>query len=302
MRLDGAALEEQGRRARPAASAPAGCAGGDVVAWQAPNWHEAVLLYRACWRLGAIAAPIHHQAGAGRRRADARARSTPRCGSRPTTCAARAHASGSCSKRRTPVHPVGGAPSDLAVVVVHVRVDRRAEGGAPHPARPRVQGARHGRRPRAHAGRRDPHARAARARLRPAQRGARPRRAPDAGRAHGAVGARGRARHDRARAHHVHDRAADVLRRAHGGARVRSGAGREPAPRLERRRRRDPRVRRPSERRIGAAVKRTYGSTEAPTVTTSTAARPGRSRACDRRPRHRRGQVARERSCDGRVR
>lgn len=35
----------------------------DVVAWQTPNWHEAVVLYRACWRLGAIAAPIHHQAG-----------------------------------------------------------------------------------------------------------------------------------------------------------------------------------------------------------------------------------------------
>jgi cyclohexanecarboxylate-CoA ligase len=37
---------------------------GDVVAWQLPNWHEAVLLYRACWRLGAVAAPIHHGAGA----------------------------------------------------------------------------------------------------------------------------------------------------------------------------------------------------------------------------------------------
>lgn len=35
----------------------------DVVAWQAPNWHEAIVLYRACWRLGAVAAPIHHQAG-----------------------------------------------------------------------------------------------------------------------------------------------------------------------------------------------------------------------------------------------
>lgn len=35
----------------------------DVVAWQAPNWHESVLLYRACWRLGAVAAPVHHQAG-----------------------------------------------------------------------------------------------------------------------------------------------------------------------------------------------------------------------------------------------
>jgi len=36
---------------------------GDVVAWQAPNWWEVVVLYRACWRLGAIAGPIHHLAG-----------------------------------------------------------------------------------------------------------------------------------------------------------------------------------------------------------------------------------------------
>ena len=35
----------------------------DVVAWQLPNWHEAVLLYRACWRLGAVAAPLHHSWG-----------------------------------------------------------------------------------------------------------------------------------------------------------------------------------------------------------------------------------------------
>jgi cyclohexanecarboxylate-CoA ligase len=41
----------------------AGVRHGDVVAWQAPNWHEVVVLYRACWRLGAIAGPIHHQAG-----------------------------------------------------------------------------------------------------------------------------------------------------------------------------------------------------------------------------------------------
>ena len=61
-RLDGAALEAQvaalagGLRAR-------GVRRGDVVAWQAPNWHEVVVLYRACWRLGAIAGPIHHLAG-----------------------------------------------------------------------------------------------------------------------------------------------------------------------------------------------------------------------------------------------
>jgi cyclohexanecarboxylate-CoA ligase len=41
----------------------AGVRHGDVVAWQAPNWHEVILLYRACWRLGAVAGPIHHQAG-----------------------------------------------------------------------------------------------------------------------------------------------------------------------------------------------------------------------------------------------
>ncbi len=36
---------------------------GDAVAWQRPNGPDAVALYRACWRLGAIAAPVHHQAG-----------------------------------------------------------------------------------------------------------------------------------------------------------------------------------------------------------------------------------------------
>ncbi len=62
IRLDGPGLES-----RVAALAgglrTAGVRRRDVVAWQAPNWHEVVLLYRACWRLGAVAAPIHHQAG-----------------------------------------------------------------------------------------------------------------------------------------------------------------------------------------------------------------------------------------------
>ena len=61
-RLDGPAL-----RAATAALAGAlrrrGVRHGDAVAWQLPNWHEAVLLYRACWRLGAVAAPVHHLAG-----------------------------------------------------------------------------------------------------------------------------------------------------------------------------------------------------------------------------------------------
>jgi cyclohexanecarboxylate-CoA ligase len=42
----------------------AGVGRGDVVAWQLPNGAAAVVLYRACWRLGAIAAPLHHRLGA----------------------------------------------------------------------------------------------------------------------------------------------------------------------------------------------------------------------------------------------
>jgi len=36
---------------------------GDAVAWQSANREEVALLYRACWRLGAVAAPLHHQLG-----------------------------------------------------------------------------------------------------------------------------------------------------------------------------------------------------------------------------------------------
>lgn len=41
----------------------AGVRRGEVVAWQLPNSASAVLLYRACWRLGAVAAPLHHRMG-----------------------------------------------------------------------------------------------------------------------------------------------------------------------------------------------------------------------------------------------
>jgi cyclohexanecarboxylate-CoA ligase len=43
--------------------AAAGVQRGDAVAWQLPNGAAAVTLFRACWRLGAVAAPIHHLAG-----------------------------------------------------------------------------------------------------------------------------------------------------------------------------------------------------------------------------------------------
>lgn len=44
-----------------------GVRAGDTVAWQLPNGWPAIALFRACWRLGAVAAPIHHLAGAADR-------------------------------------------------------------------------------------------------------------------------------------------------------------------------------------------------------------------------------------------
>lgn len=41
-----------------------GVRAGDAVSWRSHNRDEVALLYRACWRLGAIAAPLHHQLGA----------------------------------------------------------------------------------------------------------------------------------------------------------------------------------------------------------------------------------------------
>jgi acyl-CoA synthetase (AMP-forming)/AMP-acid ligase II len=40
-----------------------GVEAGDAVAWQSANRDEIAVLYRACWRLGAVAAPLHHQLG-----------------------------------------------------------------------------------------------------------------------------------------------------------------------------------------------------------------------------------------------
>ena len=41
----------------------AGVRAGDPVAWRSGNRVGSLLAYRACWRLGAVAAPIHHRAG-----------------------------------------------------------------------------------------------------------------------------------------------------------------------------------------------------------------------------------------------
>jgi cyclohexanecarboxylate-CoA ligase len=41
----------------------AGVRAGDAVSWQSVNRRAVDVLYRACWRIGAVAAPVHHQAG-----------------------------------------------------------------------------------------------------------------------------------------------------------------------------------------------------------------------------------------------
>jgi cyclohexanecarboxylate-CoA ligase len=61
-RLDSGALET-GVGAVAGALAAAGVRRGDVVSWQMPNGAAPLLLYRACWRLGAVAAPLHHRLG-----------------------------------------------------------------------------------------------------------------------------------------------------------------------------------------------------------------------------------------------
>jgi cyclohexanecarboxylate-CoA ligase len=40
-----------------------GVEAGDAVAWQSANRDEIAVLYRACWRLGAVAVPVHHLMG-----------------------------------------------------------------------------------------------------------------------------------------------------------------------------------------------------------------------------------------------
>jgi cyclohexanecarboxylate-CoA ligase len=62
-RFDAAELEAQVAAVAGGLRA-AGVRRRDAVAWQFPNGIDALVLYRACWRLGAVAAPVHHLAGA----------------------------------------------------------------------------------------------------------------------------------------------------------------------------------------------------------------------------------------------
>jgi len=125
---------------------------GDVVTWQLPNWWEALVLYRACWRCGALPAPLHHQVGASEVEAmvgvlepavafaassmplaDHQATVVVRDGTDGFTDLLSARGTG---QSEPTVRPGRG---DL-----HVGLDRQPQGGPPHPPGPGLQGARHG--------------------------------------------------------------------------------------------------------------------------------------------------------------
>jgi cyclohexanecarboxylate-CoA ligase len=81
---------------------------GDVVAWQLPNGWEPHALYRACWRLGAIAAPVHHAAGP-----EDRARALSQISPRVVVSSVSSLPPGP----PVPLPASAGRPSDLAVVL-----------------------------------------------------------------------------------------------------------------------------------------------------------------------------------------
>ena len=153
--------------------------------------------------------------------------------------------------------------------VVDVRIERHAEGRAAHPGDARVQGRHHGPGPRTRPGRLHPDAGAVRAHQRPAERDHASRRSPVPQHPDASVGsrtARSRSsRRSRSPSWSVRRRSSGALMDAAGlrPARVASlrlissgGAGVSTAFVEE------------AEARLGARVKRTYGSTEAPTVLT----------------------------------
>jgi len=61
-RLEGRAVDEAVASVSGALDA-AGVRRHQVVSWQLPNSAAGVVLYRACWRIGAVAAPLHHRLG-----------------------------------------------------------------------------------------------------------------------------------------------------------------------------------------------------------------------------------------------
>ena len=125
--------ERRCRAPSPAACASCGVRRGDVVAWQLPELARRRRSSTA--RAGGSArspGPIHHQAGDGRRRPDAARCSTATVfldPDRPLPDGA-------------PVATRAARPADLAVALFTGGFDRRAQGGAAHPPRARAQGDR----------------------------------------------------------------------------------------------------------------------------------------------------------------
>ncbi len=62
VRLSGPALEDLVARVA-GGLARRGARPGRPVTWQLPNSLAGLVLYRACWRLGAVAAPVLHSSG-----------------------------------------------------------------------------------------------------------------------------------------------------------------------------------------------------------------------------------------------
>ncbi len=113
--LDSAALEDAVARLAGGLR-DAGVRRGDVVAWQSPNQHQVVILYRACWRLGAIAGPVHHQAGPAEvdRMLDVLA---PRVWLPPPDVSEPSGRVAELLDTGPPVHDSAARPPDLAVVL-----------------------------------------------------------------------------------------------------------------------------------------------------------------------------------------
>ena len=61
VRLTGDELESRVRRLA-AGLAARGVGRGDAICFQLPSWWETIAVFRACWTLGAVASPIHHLA------------------------------------------------------------------------------------------------------------------------------------------------------------------------------------------------------------------------------------------------
>jgi acyl-CoA synthetase (AMP-forming)/AMP-acid ligase II len=105
----------------------AGVRRGDRIAWQLPNCVEALLLYRAAWRLGAIAVPLHHQFGESEvhRAVDEvepvltfSRRSSPLMECRPSTTVTVGEEAWYQILHSSPVFVPAGRPADIAVALL----------------------------------------------------------------------------------------------------------------------------------------------------------------------------------------